>query len=136
MPDAADGPVAPDVDPVEPPQVADEPVPPPELEFRRRQPRYHRRQWRPPAPARAGRHHHRPRGARRCNRRPRHRPLQSRPPPPPPTTTVRPDPTEPFDDLLPSGRGSGHKLLVRKAETERQEGCADRLLPFLRMVEF
>ena len=48
---------------------------------------------------------------------------------------IRPGPAARLEELLPPGRGSGHKLLARLAATASTEGCAARELPFLRVIE-
>lgn len=53
----------------------------------------------------------------------------------PPVAMIPPMPADPLDQLLPPGRGSGHKLLARLAATESIEGCESRGLPFFRVIE-
>ena len=60
------------------------------------------------------------------------------PPPaalPPQVAAIRPEPAAPLGQLLPPGRGSGHKLLTRLAATESVEGCDSRQLPYFRVVD-
>ena len=53
----------------------------------------------------------------------------------PQVAMIRPGPAARLDQLLPPGRGSGHKLLARLAATESTENCESRQLPFLRVIE-
>jgi hypothetical protein len=53
----------------------------------------------------------------------------------PQVALLPPGPAVRLEQLLPPGRGSGHKLLARLAATAGTEGCASRELPFFRVIE-
>jgi hypothetical protein len=53
----------------------------------------------------------------------------------PQVAMLRPSPAAPLEQLLPSGRGSGQKLLARLAATASIEACDRRDLPFFRVLE-
>ena len=55
--------------------------------------------------------------------------------PPQVAAILRPEVVAPLEQLLPPGRGSGHKLLAQLAATESVEGCDSRELPFFRVIE-
>jgi hypothetical protein len=56
--------------------------------------------------------------------------------PAPQLAMIAPRPTAaPLAQLLPPGRGSGHKLLARLAATASTEGCDNRQLPYFRVIE-
>jgi hypothetical protein len=56
-------------------------------------------------------------------------------PEPPAVALAPPGPAAPAGQLAPAGRDSGHKLLAQLATTASSEGCADRQLPFFRVVD-
>jgi hypothetical protein len=56
-------------------------------------------------------------------------------PEPPAVALVPPGPAAPAGQLLPAGRDSGHKLLAQLAATASSEDCANRQLPFFRVVD-
>jgi hypothetical protein len=53
----------------------------------------------------------------------------------PQVAMIRPGPAASLEQLLPPGRGSGHKLLARLEATESIEACDSRELPFFRVLD-
>ena len=54
---------------------------------------------------------------------------------PPQVAMLPPGQAARLEQLLPPGRGSGQKLLVRPSATESIEGCENRELPFFRVLD-